>query len=468
MIAENLESERLFYERVSLKHLSQDYVNWMNDPEVFLYMESGGNYTEEMLRLYIEEQDNKDILFWAIKLKATGKHIGNLKIDPIDPENKSGEYGIMIGDKTAWGKGYAKEASLRIIDHCFDKLGLSQITLGLIADNTKALELYKKLGFEIEKVMLNYISYNNKVRDVIRMVIKNNKIKNKLILGTVQMGLAYGVNNSNGQLSFENSCAILGKAYELGIHTLDTAEGYGNAHQVIGDFHRLHPTIKFNVITKIPHGALVDDIEDRIKTYISDLRVDFLEVLMFHSFDSYKNNQGIFEELKNLKKAGLIKNIGVSIYTNEHIETLLLDDAVTVVQMPFNLLDNESLRGVLMVKLKAKGKIIHSRSAFLQGLFFKDVLDSNSIVKKLKTELKCINDIAEEANLSMSNLALSYCLQQKNIDNILIGVDSVDQLLENYKALNCIIDQEKVDKINAIRVEDSDLLNPSLWKKKRF
>lgn len=463
MKAENLESERLYYERVSQEHLTQNYLDWMNDPEVFLYMESGGNYTMEMLKSFIEEQDKNDILFWAISIKATGKHIGNIKIDPINPERNSGEYGIMIGDKTAWGKGYAKEASQTIINYCFEKLALSQITLGLIEDNTKALELYKKLGFEIEEIRLNHLSYNNKVRNVIRMVIKNEKLKSKLILGTVQMGLAYGINNSAGQVSFENSCAILSKAYELGIHTLDTAEGYGNAHQVIGDFHKLNPEIKFNIITKIPHGALVENIEDRIKTYILDLHVDFLEVLMFHSFDSYKNNQGIFEGLKKLKREGVIKNIGVSVYTNEHIEALLLDDAVTVVQMPFNLLDNQSLRGDLMTKLKVKDKIIHTRSAFLQGLFFKDVLDSNNIVQKLKKELNCIKDIAKKASMSISDLALSYCLQQKNIDNVLIGVDSISQLMDNYKALNCVIDQEKIDKINAIQVENLDLLNPSLW-----
>lgn len=285
----------------------------------------------------------------------------------------------------------------------------------------------------------------------------------KIILGTVQMGLAYGINNSSGKVSFENTCTILSKAHELGILTLDTAEGYGNAHQVIGDFHRLNPKIKFNIITKIPHGTLVGNIEDRIKTYISDLQVNFLEVLMFHSFESYKNNQGIFEGLKNLKQQGVIKNIGVSVYKNEHMEVLLQDDNVTVVQMPFNLLDNQSLRGDFMAKLKANGKIIHTRSAFLQGLFFKDISDTNIIVQKLSKELTYIKDIAREKCFNISDLALRYCLQQKNIDNVLIGVDSVDQLMDNYKALNYKIDRETTDRINEIKVQNLDLLNPSLW-----
>lgn len=287
---------------------------------------------------------------------------------------------------------------------------------------------------------------------------------NKLILGTVQMGLDYGINNNSGKISFENSCAILLKAFELGIDTLDSAEAYGNAHQVIGDFHRLNPNIKFNIVTKIPHDVVVDDIKEKIRTYIDDLNVDHLEVLMFHSFDSYENNKQIIEALNDLKNHSIIKHIGVSVYTNSQMESLLSDDDVTVVQMPFNLLDNESIRGDLMNKLKEKGKIIHTRSAFLQGLFFKDISSDNGIVQKLANELIAVKNIANDENTSISNLALSYCLNQENIDQVLIGVDSVSQLIDNVKALNYKIDPQAISKINTLKVKDLDLLNPSLWK----
>lgn len=287
---------------------------------------------------------------------------------------------------------------------------------------------------------------------------------NKLVLGTVQMGLAYGINNTSGKPSFENSCDILSKAFESGIDTLDSAEAYGNAHQVIGDFHRLNPNIKFNVVTKIPHNTAVDTIEEKINIYIDDLNVDFVEVLLFHSFESYINNKQIMTVLNDLKKQEKIKHIGVSVYTNSQIESLLLDDNVTVVQMPFNLLDNASIRGDLMKKLKEKGKIIHTRSAFLQGLFFKEHPDDSSIFHKLSSELNAIKNIAMEENISISNLALSYCLYQENIDQVLIGVDSVGHLIENLKALNYEIEPKAVAKINALKVKDLDLLNPSLWK----
>lgn len=286
---------------------------------------------------------------------------------------------------------------------------------------------------------------------------------NKLILGTVQMGLDYGINNSSGKISLENSCTILSKAFELGIDTLDTAEAYGNAHQIIGNFHLFNPEIKFKVITKVPHDVVALEIEQKIKTYIKDLNVDYLEVLMFHSFDSYEKNRSIIAVLKNLKNHGIINHIGVSVYTNNQIEVLLSDDNVTVVQMPFNMLDNESIRGDLMHKMKAKGKVIHTRSAFLQGLFFKEQFENNSITQKLSNELIAIKNISKEENTSISNLALCYCLNQKNIDQVLIGVDSVNQLIDNMKAVDYKMNHDTLIKINALKVDNTDLLNPSLW-----
>ena len=82
MKAIELESERLFYEPLSQKHLSFAYVNWLNDVEVNTYLESGGNYTIQLLSDFLKEQEQKDILFWAIHLKDSNKHIGNIKIDP--------------------------------------------------------------------------------------------------------------------------------------------------------------------------------------------------------------------------------------------------------------------------------------------------------------------------------------------------------------------------------------------------
>lgn len=169
----NLETERLLLKPLTLLHLSKEYVNWLNDVEIYSYLETGGNYTIEKLREFLTDQEEKKILFWAIHLKNSGKHIGNIKIDPLNETRDSGEYGIMMGDKTEWGKGYAREASAAVIKFCFKELGLSQITLGVIEKNTTAVKLYEKLGFKVDKVIMDFGVYQNQTCNSIRMIKKN-------------------------------------------------------------------------------------------------------------------------------------------------------------------------------------------------------------------------------------------------------------------------------------------------------
>ena len=287
-------------------------------------------------------------------------------------------------------------------------------------------------------------------------------LNNKLILGTVQMGLAYGINNTVGKVSMADSHNILAYAFDHDIRILDSAEAYGNAHDVIGSFHKKNPNKTFEVITKLPH-QFDADINDKVNLYLAELQVNQLHALLFHSFGSYKANSDNFSVLTDLKASGKIKYIGVSVYTNEEIEAVLLNNDVDIIQLPFNLFDNSNLRGAILEKAKAKGKTIHTRSALLQGLFFKDVNSDNKTVQALKNELVQLSNISESSKSSIAQLALNYCLQQTTIDNVLIGVDSKEQLEDNIESLNHSIQDKTIQEINSIKVTDINLLNPSLW-----
>lgn len=172
--AKEFESERLTFKALSLRHCTDEYVNWLNDFDIYKYLETGGNYTKNMLSEYLAEVDKSNIYFWAIHLKDDQKHIGNIKIDPINTRHGIGEYGIMMGDKSEWGKGYAFEASKRVIDFCFHEgLNLRKITLGVVKNNVNALKLYEKIGFEVEGHYLNHVYQNGKYCDVLRMALFN-------------------------------------------------------------------------------------------------------------------------------------------------------------------------------------------------------------------------------------------------------------------------------------------------------
>ncbi len=176
MNAVNIETNRFYLEKLSIKHLSQQYVNWMNDNQVNQFLESGGNYSLSMLNDFLEDVSNQDMFFWAIKDKMSNQHLGNIKIDPINFKHGWGEYGILIGDKTYWGKGVGFEVSKAVIDFCFEgNLKLRKINLGVRAGNIGAIALYKKLGFEIEGIYKMHSVTSTGFDDVLRMAIFNPK-----------------------------------------------------------------------------------------------------------------------------------------------------------------------------------------------------------------------------------------------------------------------------------------------------
>jgi aryl-alcohol dehydrogenase-like predicted oxidoreductase len=284
---------------------------------------------------------------------------------------------------------------------------------------------------------------------------------NKIILGTVQFGLSYGINNKTGKPNRASVFEILNLAYDSGVRLLDTAEVYGNAHELIGDFHRHHPSKKFQVISKVPH-EFDGNFDTKIDQYLKELDITELKALLFHSYESYKKNSSLFSrDSKFAHFMGNVDSIGVSIYTNEQFSKVIEDDKVNIIQLPFNLFDNNNMRGHLIEKAKQKGKTIHTRSAFLQGLFF--VEQDNSITRTLQKELHLIKEIASELNINVSRLALNYCLQQKNIDNVIIGVETIEQFEQNISEGYTKIPVNYLEKINSIFIKNRDILNPSTW-----
>ena len=166
-----LETDRLFLEKIGLKHCSVEYISWLNDPEVNRYLETGC-FPIDMKKLedYISDTSSEEI-FLAIIDKKLNKHIGNIRLHSIDFRNGLAELGIMIGDRLSWGNGYAREAISVVLNHVFRKLNVRKITLGLVTENIGALTLYQKIGFQKEGVFREHHYYEGSYRDIIRMAI---------------------------------------------------------------------------------------------------------------------------------------------------------------------------------------------------------------------------------------------------------------------------------------------------------
>ncbi len=287
---------------------------------------------------------------------------------------------------------------------------------------------------------------------------------NKLILGTVQFGLNYGINNEKGKPQKAKVFEILNHAYRNEISLLDTADAYGNAVDLIGDFHRETGQL-FDIITKFKIDKDEEiNLTEKIGSSLKRLGVDSFWGYLYHSFDDYKNHPEARKQLITARENGKVKHIGVSIYNNNDLLLAAEDKHIDIIQLPYNLLDNDKQRGDLIAIAKANNKIIHTRSAFLQGLFFKDTNTFPEKLSPLVSEVENIKELTKHHNLDIATLALKYATTNHNIDNVLIGVDSPEQLATNIQAVSSKkLSAELIRKIDAIAVSDIALLNPSNW-----
>lgn len=134
--------------------VSDAYVDWLGEPEVNRYLEVR---FREQTRASVEAfvaailASERDVLF-GITDVALGRHVGNIKLGPIDRHHGLGEIGIMIGDRAAWGKGIGTAAIRRIVDIARDELGLRKLSAGCYATNAGSRKAFEKAGFTVEAV----------------------------------------------------------------------------------------------------------------------------------------------------------------------------------------------------------------------------------------------------------------------------------------------------------------------------
>ncbi len=280
---------------------------------------------------------------------------------------------------------------------------------------------------------------------------------NKIILGTVQLGLDYGINNTQGKPTIDKAIDILRIAKENNIQILDTALGYGNSEQVIGEYHKLYPNKKFDIISKIGNTSL--NICEEIEKSLKRLDIEQFYGYMFHNYETLKGNLNAYNELKNAKKQKLTSRIGISLYANQDIEDVINNHNFDFIQVPFNLLDNDFQKGELLQKAKSKNIEVHIRSAFLQGLFFMNI---DKIPEKVES-LKCHLNEIKNLDIPIQQLSLQYPLSKSYIDYVVIGVDSKEQLLSNIGLQNKKISEDLIKKIDKIQVVNKEMLNPSNW-----
>lgn len=152
--------------------VSSSYVSWLNNSVVNCYLESRfSTHTIESTRTFVEQcLIDPTTLFLGIRsLKFGHKHIGNIKLSPIDQDHKRGEVGILIGETEVWGKGIASQAISMLIEIAKKELGLRKLTAGCYASNLGSQKAFLKAGFHIECKRKAHVLLNGQPEDVFLM-----------------------------------------------------------------------------------------------------------------------------------------------------------------------------------------------------------------------------------------------------------------------------------------------------------
>ena len=292
----------------------------------------------------------------------------------------------------------------------------------------------------------------------------------RLTLGTAQLGLNYGVNNRTGKPLREQALSILESAFLNNINSFDTASVYGNSENIIGDFldnkkrSKYYITSKLEALTKnnVSHNDLEDNIFKKIEKSLQNLKVDYIDNYLIHDFEDIINYKELIPILSKAKEEEeIIKNIGVSVYAPSEAEIIMDINDFDTIQVPLNILDQRFLQNSLLERLKEKNFTIFSRSVFLQGLLF---MDPNNLPVNLlpaSDAIININQIAKINNVEITQLALNFIKSIKEIDSVLIGVDSKQQLIQNINDFN-IENYPDID-YSIFENKNENIVDPRKW-----
>ena len=204
----------------------------------------------------------------------------------------------------------------------------------------------------------------------------------KLVVGGAQFGMNYGVTNMDGQPTNTAVDDILKFCINSGSRFIDTAASYGESEVTIGQSAKIGWRENTKVITKlilpteneklIGKRELLSTIEKNILQSCLNLNTTHLDVLLFHRASDLVAYSGYaLTVLLEKKRQGLIAELGVSVQSPCELAEALAYQELSVIQLPFNLLDSRWKNVIPLVeKEKLKRKLtIHCRSALLQGLF---------------------------------------------------------------------------------------------------
>jgi aryl-alcohol dehydrogenase-like predicted oxidoreductase len=290
--------------------------------------------------------------------------------------------------------------------------------------------------------------------------------RNRLALGTVQFGLAYGVSHDGGRVPLQEARTIVELAAQGGVDMLDTAAAYGDSEEVLGEI--AGADSPFAVVTKtMPiraeriDQAAVDRVEATFRQSLRRLRRDSVYGLLVHDPRDILNPGGerLWARLEALRDQGLAKKIGVSAYDGADIVAAIGRFPVAIMQAPLSVFDQRLLIEGTLARVAASGVEVHTRSLLLQGLLLMTPETAKARLPRVAERLGAWRRALAEVGVSPLAAALGFALGQPAIDRIVIGVHSAAHLAECLAAAGHAFSFDYA----RFACDDLDVIDPRRW-----
>lgn len=280
-----------------------------------------------------------------------------------------------------------------------------------------------------------------------------------MTLGTVQLGMNYGIANNAGKPSEETSFSILRSALENGVTSLDTARAYGDSEQVIGRFLKTWDGEIPYITTKI--HRLQGDTEAELEAYavnsletsLENLGVSSVDNVMLHTAsDIFTYGSKAARVLESLIQRGYTRQVGVSVYNADELDEMMKYDVLTTTQVPMSIFDQRLIACGSIDRLKERNITVFVRSVFLQGLFFlnPDEIDDPILLEHAVPKIRLLREIANAQGMNVAQLAIAFMRDCAGVTSLVLGADNADQVRSNIAYFDTpTLDRDVMAKLKA-------------------
>ena len=278
----------------------------------------------------------------------------------------------------------------------------------------------------------------------------------KLAIGTANFGEKYGLTYKKNNLKDIKKVFKFAKLKKINL--IDTSINYRSSHLNIGKFNN-HNT---RIVTKIKFdkkNISYDSFRNIFIESLNDLKIKKIYGILFHDPKILKKKKGkkFLNFFKRLKKEGLVKKIGISIYSTNDIRFNKINWKPDIIQFPLNIFDTRVVKSNFFKKIK--NCELHARSCFLQGSLINNEFRFNKKLTKFKKDFINFDKWTKKIKINKIDACIHFIKQFKKIDYLIVGFDNYDQFKKIYESFS----KKTINITQSFDKKNLKLLDPRLW-----